>query len=367
MQTLRDRFVIAPQMADYDELTPCWSPYLMFFQPPHFKRNSVSTDERGFRTTYHAGKPIQIVSLGQSQCNLFVGASTAFGVGSTHDQQTIPSLLNRSNSVDDGIWLNLGGRAFTSTQEFILFTTYRRYFNNINKVVIFSGVNDLLLYMTSLKYCKDLGSLFFSNAFLKGMNQSGFKSIAARKALRILFRPIYGDRIDFDRVSIRTMVDFLLKKASFEELLDTIQHSVQKDIVDHETEKEDLLSPLQNNLANWRIFSKQMEFEITYVLQPFKNWIDKELSEEEETLFSILDGSQDDHRKGLFKNLGMDKYDWFLGKIKGMCKENGIEFFDMNKYFSENKFDKKWLFVDRIHLTDEGNQICADVIMRIIR
>ena len=48
---LKDRFRIAPQMEDYDQLSTEWKPYTMYFHQPNFQRSSVSTDENGFRNT----------------------------------------------------------------------------------------------------------------------------------------------------------------------------------------------------------------------------------------------------------------------------------------------------------------------------
>ena len=108
---VEQRNLLVPQMRDYDELgmNQEWVPHLMYFHPRNVALKSVSTDEYGIRKTSGART--------DSPTALLVGGSSVFGIGATSDSTTIPSLLNAGTRYN---WLNLGGRAFNSTQEVIL-------------------------------------------------------------------------------------------------------------------------------------------------------------------------------------------------------------------------------------------------------
>ena len=80
-------------MEVYDKLTVDWTPYLMFFNKPNFRSNVVNTDSRGFRFSGMMGEGDNLTK----PINVFSGGSTAFGVGSTSDKNTIPSLLSGKN------------------------------------------------------------------------------------------------------------------------------------------------------------------------------------------------------------------------------------------------------------------------------
>jgi lysophospholipase L1-like esterase len=54
----------------------------------------------------------------------------------------------------------------------------------------------------------------------------------------------------------------------------------------------------------------------------------------------------------------------FAENIRKICVSHGVSFFDMNAALSDSKLDEKWLFVDRVHLTDEGSRIVAEIINR---
>ena len=51
-----------------------------------------------------------------------------------------------------------------------------------------------------------------------------------------------------------------------------------------------------------------------------------------------------------------------MENLRQICETHGVSFLDINKRLSNKEYDGKWLFVDRIHLTDEGNQIIAKIL-----
>ena len=79
----------------------------------------------------------------------------------------------------------------------------------------------------------------------------------------------------------------------------------------------------------------------------------KIVDESPNTKFSILMGED---------NLSsFNKWKEYKLILEEECNNLNIEFLDCNSYF-DKKFDEKWLFNDRIHLTDLGNEKVVDLI-----
>jgi len=80
-------------------------------------------------------------------------------------------------------------------------------------------------------------------------------------------------------------------------------------------------------------------------------------------LFAELDSSPDNKGWQIQKKyMGRDQYVWFLEKIKGICESNNVHFFDLNESISKMALDGRWLFIDRVHFTDEGNEVVAKIL-----
>ena len=56
-------------------------------------------------------------------------------------------------------------------------------------------------------------------------------------------------------------------------------------------------------------------------------------------------------------------YSWFSTELSNNCKLFDVPFLDINEKFTDSKIDNEWLFVDRIHLTDRGYSLIADLLM----
>ena len=126
--------------------------------------------------------------------------------------------------------------------------------------------------------------------------------------------------------------------------------------------REDLLYVLHRDIGNWRLLSKNVGFELNYILQPTFAWLRKQASEEEERVFQELDSYPQNQWKVLKDKLNQEQYEWFLTNLREICNNHNVPFFDMNKGLSSKQIDKKWLFVDRIHSTDEGYKLMAEII-----
>lgn len=340
------RYKLVPQMKEYDRIGQIWLPYLMYFHMPNYSSNVVNIDSKGFRVTYKNSNRISDFKNieGWPIC-LLVGGSNAFGVGATSDKKTISSILS---AYTDYLWLNFGGRAFNSTQELLLFLLYRHNLRDIKKIVILSGLNNLILFHLSRYYSKELGPFFYWNEYNRAMN---YKVKSVKRISAILSGIVYGNRR-----KRQTMLNSSVSSALF------------KPISDHEREKEDLLSVFERDISSWKLLTESSGIELYFVLQPFSNWISKRLTNEEELLFQELDKHPRNVWRIIKDKINYELYIWLLKHIREICESSNIKFFDLNESISNEKLDGKWLYVDRAHFNDEGNQIISKILIeKVIR
>lgn len=339
--SLEERYAVTPQMRAYDGAGRVWVPYLMYFHEPEYRSEVMNTDSRGFRFVVGAGDRVvkDFERRDEEPICVLAGGSTAFGVGATSDAATIPSLLTRGG---EALWLNFGGRAFSSTQELLLFMSHTPRLSGLRRVVILSGVNNLLLFYLSHEYARDYGS-FFSATELRRLLVGEAPAPSKGGGLRAIFKS--------------------LGLGASEPLPAPPRPQIMREIVDHDAEKQDLLHVLDRDIHNWQLFGRAMGFEVTYVLQPLASWVDKRPSPEEERLFNELDDHQGEAwRRVLREKMSKEQHAWFAGGLAEICRARGVRFLDMNEKLSTLGLDGRWIFVDRVHLTDEGNEHVARIL-----
>lgn len=361
MNKKSQRYLLTPQMMEYDRMQSVVYPFLMFFQPPCYSSGVVNTDSRGFRVTYDHFKNICNLNDACSDgLSIIVGGSVVFGDGATNDFNTISSVLCAETG---NRWLNFGGRAFNSTQELRLFEFNRHLVKGVKKIVIFSGVNNLISYYLSNNYSKEYGHIFYWNIFKAAADELlEIKLSTKRKLMKAMLYPIYGNGIDYINVSLNDLAGFLSGKKELARTKNALKLSkIDKNV---DSEKDDVLFVLKRDLNMWKIIAEALHIDIYYALQPMANWVKKELSIEEKRLFAELDVDKRSVGNLLSVKLGDDVYNWYKHSIKRLCQENGIKYFDMNEYLSSINLNRKWVFVDRLHLTDEGNNIIAKAFIK---
>ena len=103
---------------------------------------------------------------------------------------------------------------------------------------------------------------------------------------------------------------------------------------------------------------------ITYVLQPFANWLpDRLLTDNEKHVFDILDRTGGKNWRILSESInGLHR--WYSKELSKVCEEQNINYYDSNNFL--NKDFGEDIFVDRVHLTDFGNKIISNFIMEKI-
>jgi hypothetical protein len=318
------RNVIVPQMRDYDELgmNQEWVPHLMYFHPRNASLMSVSTDEYGFRKTSGAKN--------DSPTALLVGGSSVFGIGATSDSKTIPSLLNAATRYN---WLNFGGRAFNSTQEVILL-----HLANIKKIdgpiIVMSGINNLTRSLMAGSVSPMYGAFFQQGLFEHQMRSS---EVGIRELSQKLF--------------VQICIKFGLNKKTL-----TTAQSRQSKAESYAS----MLKVFERDCEYLQMLAKKNNTTATFVLQPFIPWLNKSLTPEEINLFALLDQEAEGFSQVL-RELEQSK-EGYRRDIEITCEKTGLSFLDLNSASELNRPD--WLFVDRAHFTDEGNDTVAKLLVR---
>ncbi|MBF0097953.1 MAG: hypothetical protein HQM04_17150 [Magnetococcales bacterium] len=329
--TIEKRNKIVPQMVDYDLVGDHWVPYLMRFDRHDRTFPAVTTNEWGFRTTLSSNDTtisLESIKNRETACysGVVIGSSAVFGVGATHDRHTIPSVLNR---ITDGVWLNYGGRAFNSTQELILFMLH--FPEQIDNIVLSTGVNNITLSYLSDRPSPIYNSFFYQTMFEQAMTNWTSEPIGIRRATIRLFREI--------------------KKYIFPEM-----PSIQRNNIDG-CYKE-IIMCFRRDLKLLKVIADGIGSSIYFALQPMATWIDKELSHQEVALFKILDKMSIDYTV-LAKYIAHVR-DRYFDDVSRICHELNVPFVNTN--LDPSYKSKEWLFVDRVHLTDRGYEIAANIL-----
>ena len=323
---VEQRNLIVPQMRDYDELgiNQEWVPHLMYFHPRNVALKSVSTDEYGIRKT----SGIRI----DSPTALLVGGSSVFGIGATSDSMTIPSLLNSSTRYN---WLNLGGRAFNSTQEVILV-----HLANIKKIngpiIVMSGINNLIRSLMPGSFSPMYGAFF-----QQGLFEQQMKSAAVG-----------------NRALTRQLIAGLCEKFGLGKKSNT-QMTSHTPITKAESYKA-MLTVFERDCEYLNMLAKHNSTTASFVLQPFAPWINKSLTSQEIKLFELLDQEAESFSRILVE-LAEHKAQ-YARDVEAICANVGLKFLDLN--LAPELRQPEWLFVDRVHLTDAGYSVVAKLLVR---
>lgn len=313
-------------MREYDRAKPKWTPYVMFTNLENNRSAVYNTDEYGFRSTWHAGRSMTYHNFQEHDGpkGIICGGSVALGIGASSDATTIPSLLNK---ITDTLWFNFGGRAYNSTQELLMFLFFRP---KIEKVILVSGVNTLLTHILSDKFSHPFGAFFHENDFHELQRPSN---------LRKLVRQLIPGRI----------------RKGFLRLLSPADNPLQSE--PFESKMKSSLKIVDSDLEIWKMLSESMKFSLTYVLQPFAPCTKKQFSPEETELFEILDHRLGQGWKDVYGEVA-SSYGEYASRLQEMCAQKDIPFADGNNVLPK----EGWMFCDRVHLTDRGNMVFAEIM-----
>lgn len=284
MSSKNPRELFTPQMHEYDRVGVSWHPYIMFFQGKSYKSHVVNTDSNGFRFTTFNDKKFASDSLSYvDEVSVVIGRSTAFGIGATSDSKTISSILSRKTNI---LHLNLGGRAFNSTQELLLFKWLTSKRLKIKDITIISGANDL--YLSGVNANSFMPSQFFGMQYEACMTEGTLSP--KRKLLKRLFSKLASNDIDWSKTDIKTVITSSLMSLIDSNFNRTLAH--HKNYSKSNISVQSAISSLDSALCFWSALSTFLGFRLTYVLQPFAGWDKKQYTLEEKALFTYLDASQ---------------------------------------------------------------------------
>ena len=299
-----------PVIVDYETIGLVWRPYVMRLTRPNQVTPSVRTDGQGFRISHFRGEAFPFQQYrDREDVSALLGNSAAFGVGASKDANCLASQLAL---IYDQPWFNFAGRASNLMQDvltFLLFGAPRS-----RNIVLMSGVNDLLFALTFESASCSLPT-FWGNDLFQELNKR--------------------DTPDMARGDTKLPVEQRYMLA---------------------------LQGIDRALLLLSRYARDKHTRILFALQPLLAWIDKPLHAEERVACqdwdAILSGFRATHKPEVIRPW-KDRYP---ADLRSICKMHEIEFVDLNP-------DPAWLtgerlFVDRIHLTDRGQRIAAELIRK---
>ncbi|PLA75544.1 hypothetical protein CYQ88_00840 [Hydrogenovibrio sp. SC-1] len=336
------RYKFFPCMENYDKMAAgTFAPYAMLSGPIDYHDSVINTDVSGFRWTKGRTEIFKVEDIEKYEhVNILIGGSTVFGVGASSDSQTISSYLAKETGQ---VWLNFGLRGGVSIQEYIHLIRFIYKAKKVNNIVFLSGNNDLYINLVS--------------EFNDGFDRR-FGEIDALDAVYSCKR-----RIIVGLIAKITGTD---KKYLFEKSISDILLSLFKKSINEEkslTFDDKMNNLVQNYNRNFFLYSalkKQLECNVSFVLQPFFNWTQKKTSTEEFEVFDELERIQKGTAWSVYKDkMDLSLYKFYSSQLRMMGEKNDLRFVDANEDFNENRT----LFVDAVHLNDDGNQLMSKIIL----
>ena len=338
-QAFKRRYEILPQMQTYAAMRPSWVPHLMYNYQPNLRSGVCNTDEHGFRFTHRNGSVLDYSSFVElpGPKGLLCGSGAAFGVGATADSETIASKLNQAS---DMTWFNFAGPPLTSTQELLRF---QLFLPKVERVVLFTGLNNLALHTSSPMFSEVYGSIFLQHSF-QLLNQVSNSADFLKYALRRL--P--------GRMS-RVWKRFLPSRPA---------SSNQSEAPDFQTRYQQSLAILKRDLDVWASLRDRLGFSLLFVLQPRTAWMEKTLSQEEQELQEIYStvalgpsrwGAAWANLEGPLNGI----YPTYRDDTNQLCREREIQWADANQLLPKGG----WLFCDYANMTDRGQELSAELIL----
>ena len=327
---MNTRYHYCPQLEIYDKVGFKWIPHLMFMNSPNYRTEVCNTDIYGFRFNSKKNlnseqKSIFDIKI-EKEKSLMVGSSTTFGVGATCDEKTIPGILSSKSKY---FFYNFGGRAFNGLQEIILTELMINKVNDVKKILLYSGMNDVYMSYNESFIPTYPGPFYFNSDFLSKMEDSTLS--LKKRMLKFLF-PNSKNKKKHD-------TNFFFPKIELEEII-------------------------SRNIKLWELFSKSINSEISFFLPPFLPWSKNKsnYTKEEEEISAYIKFTGGVKNTTYFDEIEKD-YKKIVKLFEENCKKNKIKFYDCNILFQSNKYNSKWLFVDKTHLTDYGNELISEYML----
>lgn len=327
------RAALTPQMLQYDEFDDRaetrWQPYLVYFHRTDYRSDVINTDQYGFRISHGAGAQGSPGRLpGAGPVRLLTGSSTAMGIGATSDATTLASRLWTTHAPSLP-WLNIAGRSHNSTQELLLFVLYRHLMPDLDRVVFLTGLNDIALARLPKWQRGDHGGFYNCGEYFEAMDELRAKHRKGSSGLLRGRRAAAPERPEEPVPPLAERIEWAVEL--------TARH-----------------------LDTWRQLVGPRT-RITYVLQPLATWMRAKHAPQEDLIFAELD-----ERSNFWELYGdiatMEAGRTYAEALRAACDKLDVEFFDINPVLAEVVGPQDWLYVDRAHFTDHGNDVVGRVL-----
>ena len=285
-------------------------PNIGFTNVANFRSIICNTDNLGLRFNNIKENYVSIFDENRDQEKpeiILTGGSTAMGMAASSDKKTISSLLSKSSNFH---FYNFAVRAFNGFQELIITQSLINRFKNLKKIFIVSGINDLYFFF-----------------------DPNFKKIFPGPQ-------VYGSK--FYKVNKEHLNFFKRIKFYFE--------NTKKIEIKHKIALKEVLN---RNLKLWSLFAKSQNVEVLYFLQPFYTWNLNKLN--------ILAKEKMNYGSSEIMSKLDNSYDYFRDMLSDICKINHIKFKDLNQLTF-----KKNVFLDRVHLNDDGFEEIAEELKKYL-
>ena len=331
------RYELCPQMKVYDQLNFQWKPFVMFSQPPEIRTEVLNTDIDGIR--YNNVTDIINKSVFDNDCtkkdtSVLLGGSTAFGVGSTKDSNTLSGYLSNNNNH----CFNLASRSYVGLQEIIIFLTKIKELKGIKKLTLLSGINDFYMLQNFDNYSP--GGFYFNDYFQKSLNYK-------RNALLEFINYFSSKKLTISQVhslKLNEMLKLMFSKTFKQKILNKNLKKISFD--DH----------FERYFLTLSLLSKCLNIKFQYILQPYIHWC-KDLSIEEKDLIEESLKQKNVYNSSSLR--GEVNYKKLSETIKKFSEIYSLEYLDFNEVIRTNTSKNDWIFVDSIHLNDAGYKLLS--------
>ena len=138
-------------------------------------------------------------------------------------------------------------------------------------------------------------------------------------------------------------------------------------IAERRLTREKAVTLLARSLENWKMAADGLGIDLLYALQPVRSWVKKPFAAEELELEAEINEHGSKWNKILARVMDEEQYHWYKGRVAEECRRLLIPFLDLNEILSNHPRNHEWIFLDYLHLTDAGYDICAEELARYFR
>ena len=173
-----------------------------------------------------------------------------------------------------------------------------------------------------------------------------------RNLIKFFLQPLTSSEIDWSKITKKEIISYIFNHNFRENFKKNLQLSSKKVTL------EDIVL---RNLKLWSNISKGTNTEVYFFLQPFLEW-GKDFSNEETEICEYI--NKNDKKLPAFKILEKIKnlHQYYKNILINSCKKLEIPFYDCNEFLKQNSKKTDWLFVDRVHMNDDGYMLISEYI-----